>query len=370
MQSKRVPKIFINYRNDDAAESASLLHETLTRKFGHSHIFWDARTIEGGAIFDQSIQEALLSSGVLLAVIGKDWLTVSREGKRRLDDADDYVCLEIATALRQGIRVIPVLVDGATLPRAGDLPLAIKKLVKRHGMRVSRRSWQEDTRNLTRSIEKDFQKTSPYSLLFGAIAGLLAGTVFGIVYTLQQQKVPKWRFLVIGLLGLFAGLILSSFINYGITRCSKLLRWSSLASPIGGTLGGALGGALASLLFALAFIWVEHGDPVNPLGVTAAVAASTVFIAAGILLPEWKKEWYKRLITLLAVVLGTLIAAVLAVWLLHEKLGDLQDMLMVANPFSKGVVIIGLVCGGMSGLQVGLTLWAYDRMPGVEDLKL
>jgi hypothetical protein len=89
----------------------------------------------------------------LLVIIGRSWLTAAdRQGKRRLDDADDFVRLEIATALKHGVRMIPVLVDGATMPAAADLPRDIQALVRRNAVEISHQRFATDTRHLAHAL--------------------------------------------------------------------------------------------------------------------------------------------------------------------------------------------------------------------------
>jgi hypothetical protein len=95
----------------------------------------------------------------LIAVIGRRWLSSSEaEGSRRLDNPDDFVRLEIATALKRKIRVIPVLVDGASMPRASDLPDDLKSLVRRNAIEVSHTRFSADSDRLIDAIEGVFDK--------------------------------------------------------------------------------------------------------------------------------------------------------------------------------------------------------------------
>jgi hypothetical protein len=116
-------QIFISYRRDEASAWARLLNDRLFQKFPETKIFMDVDTIEPGVDFVEAIEKSVGSCELLIAVIGGRWLISSDEdGKRRLDNPEDFVRLEIATALKRGIRVIPVLVEGASMPRPPDLP--------------------------------------------------------------------------------------------------------------------------------------------------------------------------------------------------------------------------------------------------------
>ncbi len=116
-------KIFISYRRDDSAGHAGRLYDRLESHFGQGQVFMDVDAIEPGLDFVQVVQQAINSCDGFIAVIGRYWLQATDDaGARRLDDPEDLVKLEIATALERGIRVIPVLVQGAQMPRATDLP--------------------------------------------------------------------------------------------------------------------------------------------------------------------------------------------------------------------------------------------------------
>src|SRR5215471_9819026 len=130
--------IFISYRREDAAYPAGWLFDRLIDHFGRGVVFKDVDSIDLGADFITTVTHALESCAVLLAVIGRQWLTATDgRGWRRLDDRGDFVRLEIETALTRGICVIPVLVDGARMPRAGELPASLSALASRQALELS-----------------------------------------------------------------------------------------------------------------------------------------------------------------------------------------------------------------------------------------
>jgi len=127
--------IFISYRREETAYPAGWLYDRLVEHFGQGQIFKDVDSIALGDDFVEVITAAVARCDVLLALIGDRWLTItSEDGQRRLEDPGDFVRLEIEAALTRGIRVIPVLVDGARMPRAGDLPASLAKLVRRQAL--------------------------------------------------------------------------------------------------------------------------------------------------------------------------------------------------------------------------------------------
>jgi hypothetical protein len=108
------------------------LTDHLKLHFGDKQIFRDVEAIEAGFDFVEAINNAVSQCAVLLAIIGPNWLKVTdSQGRRRLDDSNDFVRLEIAAALHRNIRVVPVLVGGAVMPKAEDLPQGIESLARR-----------------------------------------------------------------------------------------------------------------------------------------------------------------------------------------------------------------------------------------------
>src|SRR5258708_18907549 len=111
-------QIFISYRREESRWSARSLHDRLTQRFDRNQIFMDVDSVDLGEDFIKTIEETVGSCDVLIAVIDKRWLiSTDEEGGRRLDNPEDSVRIEIVTALKRGIRVIPVLVDGALMAR-------------------------------------------------------------------------------------------------------------------------------------------------------------------------------------------------------------------------------------------------------------
>ena len=130
-------QIFISYRREDSSAWAGRLSDRLKNHLPSNKIFMDVDTIDPGVDFVEAVEEVVSACDVLIAVIGNRWLTSSdRRGTRRLDIPEDLVRLEIATALKRGIRVVPVLVEGATMPAAGELPDNLKALVRRNALEI------------------------------------------------------------------------------------------------------------------------------------------------------------------------------------------------------------------------------------------
>ena len=141
--------IFISYRREDSEGHAGRLFESLADHFGKEAVFMDVAAIEPGRDFRRALDEQVASCGVLLAVIGKGWLDArSESGARRLDDPTDFVRLEIASALKRDIPVVPVLVHGAVMPHAGELPADMAELAYRNGVELTHARWESDVQLL------------------------------------------------------------------------------------------------------------------------------------------------------------------------------------------------------------------------------
>src|SRR5271165_3002067 len=148
-------QIFISYHREDAAHPAGRLNERLSARFPEAQIFIDVDNIPAGIDFVEAIKKSMESCDLLIAVIGKRWLSSADEKRRRrLNNPQDFVRLEIATALKRGIPVIPVPVDGALMPRERDLPDDLKDLVRRNALEVNHTRFSADSMRLVRAVER------------------------------------------------------------------------------------------------------------------------------------------------------------------------------------------------------------------------
>jgi hypothetical protein len=137
LSTPSTPGIFISFRREDSAY-VRLLQSRLMERFPEARIFIDLDSIALGLDFAEVIRDALNSSSVLLALIGRRWATVTDEqGHRRLDNPDDFVRVEVQAALERGVPVIPVLVDGAAPPRRDELPSRLEKLARLQAWQLS-----------------------------------------------------------------------------------------------------------------------------------------------------------------------------------------------------------------------------------------
>ena len=127
-------KVFISYRREDSRHVADRIYDRLAAHFGRDTIFKDVDSIPLGADFRTKLQEAVEQSGVMIVVIGDHWLKLTNKtGQRRLEDENDFVRMEIQMALQLRIPVVPVLVDGASMPAINALPASIGELTFQQG---------------------------------------------------------------------------------------------------------------------------------------------------------------------------------------------------------------------------------------------
>ena len=129
-----VNHIFISYRRDDAAYATGRINDRLRVKYGKDALFMDVDNIPAGADFRVHLDEQVSKCNILLAVIGKKWL--SAKNKRRLDDTTDFLRIEIESALNRNIRIVPLLVQGAKMPPSDKLPDSISALAFRQGIAI------------------------------------------------------------------------------------------------------------------------------------------------------------------------------------------------------------------------------------------
>ena len=186
-----MPRLFLSYRREDTAGYAGRLSDGLTSRFGRSQVFRDIDAIPAGVNFVKNTDEAIAACDYVLLLIGDKWLSAgAKAGGRRLDDPDDFVRREIEAAISGDVPLIPVLVEGAQMPSAAELPPTIGSLAYVNALELTDKRW-----------EYDFNK------LIGAVSGKSSGrAVPGLPRRLYSWK-RRWRqtaaaLVVIALLGL------------------------------------------------------------------------------------------------------------------------------------------------------------------------
>jgi formylglycine-generating enzyme required for sulfatase activity len=150
--------IFLSYRRSDSRGYTNAIYTLLELHFGSKQIFMDVDTLIPGVDFVQALEEAVEACDIFLAVIGPRWENIKdAKGLNRLANPEDFVRIEVAHALRRGIPVIPILVDGAQVPSSENLPDNLKPLARRHTFVIGDHL-RTDVQRLINVIEKTFNR--------------------------------------------------------------------------------------------------------------------------------------------------------------------------------------------------------------------
>jgi hypothetical protein len=153
--------IFVSYRRDDTAATAGRLRDRLALEFGTKNVFMDVDNIPAGVDFAKHLQVQLANCDLVVALIGAQWLTIANAfGTPRIQDPDDYVRMELSAALSSGLTLVPVLVDGASMPAEARLPVPLQPLSKLNAIELRNSQFRWDS---TRVVEK-LSETLGYSL--------------------------------------------------------------------------------------------------------------------------------------------------------------------------------------------------------------
>ncbi len=182
--------IFVNYRVGDCENEAAFLAHLLRERFGEEQVFFASRSIDAGDDFTQALPEGLERCSVLLALIGRDWLSVRDAGGRpRISLDEDWVRRELRTAIGLGMRIIPILVDGGTrlrMPDPADLPEDIREITRKQYVRMhyQRLNLDELLDRLARTNPELFARdvfTPPQALPADFAPSMLLRAEYGVV---------------------------------------------------------------------------------------------------------------------------------------------------------------------------------------------
>lgn len=162
-------KIFISYRRKDAAGYAALIQDRLSREFGSQRVFQDIR-IPPGVDWRRHIDLELENCAVVVAVIGRHWAS-----DPRLHDPNDLLRRELVVGLQKGIPVIPVLVDGAALPSAEELPDELKSLLDRQALIIPEDDFERGLDRLVKRLKELLLRRTSIKILVGLLLAVVAG---------------------------------------------------------------------------------------------------------------------------------------------------------------------------------------------------
>ena len=134
---------------------AGRIRDKLSQIFGDASVFMDIDNIPFGTDFRSQITDALKATDILLAIVGNEWLGIKGGAARRIDDENDPVRIEVETALRRGIPVVPVLVLGAKMPEPSELPECIREFSFRNAAEVQAgRDFNQHMERLIYSLDR------------------------------------------------------------------------------------------------------------------------------------------------------------------------------------------------------------------------
>ncbi len=159
------PSVFISYRRDDAAPEAQLLSDAIRRLLGDDSVFMDVKSLRGGEQWPDVLKRSILAARVVVAVIGPEWARVADErGRRRITQKNDWVRLELATALNTANKlVIPVLVRNAKLPPDKVLPRDVRGLLQKNALEIRTTYFDHDVQLLTAQLKSVTSAVSGHS---------------------------------------------------------------------------------------------------------------------------------------------------------------------------------------------------------------
>jgi hypothetical protein len=250
-----VAKVFISYRRDDSAGYAGRVHDRLAHEFGSDLLFMDVDSVPLGVNFIKVLRDEVAKCEVLLAVIGPNWLNANDEaGHRRLDHPHDFVRIEIAAALQRNISVIPILLDGATIPKANQLPKDLRELAVRNGLEIRHASFHSDMDKLIRGLK------NPSSQVHARAVGPVPPEEHEAAAERNAEVDSKRKTPAAGAE------------DERQTKHERQQWWplSMLAMTISGT--------LALVLVAALFLWIENRPPAAPQQVSVVPSPSATIV--------------------------------------------------------------------------------------------
>ncbi|HMJ01747.1 MAG TPA: toll/interleukin-1 receptor domain-containing protein, partial [Conexibacter sp.] len=187
MTAAASPKLFVSYRRQGTAIHAGRLYDALAARFGEHNVFMDLE-MAPGVDFVEHITTAVGACRVVLLVMGPNWAR-DRAGSSRLADPEDFVRLEVETALKAaGVTVIPVLVAGAQMPDPEELPAELRSLARRNAFEMTDLKWRYDCTRLMAALD-ELLDAAPGS---AAEAAAASGSAAAASSSATRSLLPLW----------------------------------------------------------------------------------------------------------------------------------------------------------------------------------
>jgi hypothetical protein len=195
MFSRHHPNVFISYRRSDSHAHAGRLADFLSSRLGKEHVFIDVDNIPAGREFFEFISDTMARTDVLVVVIGPNWQSVTDgEGTRRLDDPADIVRRETEAAFARGAKVVPVLVDGATMPAESALPDSLKPITAINAFSLPNRGWNVAATELVAALKRStssgrggYVRSSSPALVGVAAVAIVVAIALGVAALLRSD---------------------------------------------------------------------------------------------------------------------------------------------------------------------------------------
>jgi Domain of Unknown Function (DUF1080)/TIR domain len=160
--------LFISYRRADHPELLRGLYNRLVAEYPSARVFRDIDNLVGGLPFPDQLRDALAASSLVLVIIGPAWATITDQtGQRRLDDPHDYLRRELEQALASPVRVVPVLIANAGMPRTEDIPTSLHPLLLLHALPLRLDRFEKDVMRLLKHIDPDMRQRPSMPLFNG-----------------------------------------------------------------------------------------------------------------------------------------------------------------------------------------------------------
>ncbi len=171
-------RVFINYRRSDSAAYAGRLFDNLTNALGKDSVFRDIDSIDIGTNFEGVIKHSLSNADAVIVIIGPTWVrTPDDSGRPRIEDEHDYVRMEIEGALEHDVQVVPVLVGGAAMPTAAELPPALAPMTLQNALALTDQHWSNDVNTLVGALTRVHGRARPRRRRTLLVTGIVLGFV-------------------------------------------------------------------------------------------------------------------------------------------------------------------------------------------------
>ena len=173
--------VFISYRRSDTASSAGRIYDRIANEIQYGIVFFDVSTIKPGDNFVAEISRSMKASDLALILIGDRWLELdSAGGQPRIWNEDDYVRIEIRSALVNRVRVVPVLVDNGRMPQLGQLPEDICEITVRNALHLRHETFDEDAETIISYIKSIKKRRNRLTLVIHGLIGFTLGALAAI----------------------------------------------------------------------------------------------------------------------------------------------------------------------------------------------